>query len=589
MRKTTEGKIMSIFKKRLLNVLILLNLFAAGCTSSMPAEPAQDNDVKEETAAVNEEPSETAVPETGDIEILFTSDMHCGISQGFGVIGLEQVRETLEKRGVRTILCDDGDAIQGDVVGTLTKGSAIITLMNDLDYDVAIPGNHEFDYGMDNFMKLTEQAEYPYISCNFNKNGELVFDPYIIKEVCGKKIAFIGVTTPKTLTSSSPANFLDENGETVYGFMQDETGELLWQTIQKNVDDVREQGADYVFLMCHIGNEEIVAPYNFQTLIEQTSGIDVLLDGHSHDTDQVIMNNKDGESVIRSGCGTKLQAIGYVRIDGETGDLSSGLYSWGNDASAPELFGLENELSEPMAKLQADQEKTMSIEIGRTEYTLAADDPEKTDENGMPLRIVRSQETNLGDLAADAIRHETGTDIAFANGGGLRNEIPAGTITYASIIKVFPVSNQICVSELSGQQILDALEWGARSVPGQTGAFLHVSGLTYEIHADIPSSCTVTTDGMFASVDGEYRVKNVMVGEEPLDLNKTYTVSGMDFFMKYHGSGFGMMGEEEVILDEVKMDNQVVMDYITGELNGIVGEEYADPYGQGRIRIFGVE
>ena len=580
---------MSIFKNRLLKLIILLNLFAAGCTSSVPAETAQDNEVKEEAAAVNEEAAETEISETGDIEILFTSDMHCGISQGFGVIGLEQVRETLEKQGIRTILCDDGDAIQGDVVGTLTRGSAIITLMNDLDYDVAIPGNHEFDYGMDNFMELTKQAEYPYISCNFNKKGELVFDPYIIKEVCGKKIAFIGVTTPKTLTSSSPANFIDENGETVYGFMQDETGELLWQTIQKNVDDVREQGADYVFLMCHIGNEEIVAPYNFQTLIEQTSGIDVLLDGHSHDTDQVIMNNKDGESVIRSACGTKLQAIGYVRIDGETGDLSSGIYTWSNDTSAPELFGLENELSEPMAKLQADQEETMSIEIGRTGYTLAADDPERIDENGMPLRIVRSQETNLGDLAADAIRHETGTDIAFANGGGLRSEIPAGTITYASIIKVFPFSNQICVSELSGQQILDALEWGARSVPGQTGAFLHVSGLTYEIHADIPSSCTVTTDGVFASVDGEYRVKNVMVGEEPLDLNKTYTVSGMDFFMKYHGSGFGMMGEEEVILDEVKMDNQVVMDYITGELNGVVGEEYADPHGQGRIRIFGAE
>ena len=210
---------MSIFKNRLLKLIILLNLFAAGCTSSVPAETAQDNEVKEEAAAVNEEAAETEISETGDIEILFTSDMHCGISQGFGVIGLEQVRETLEKQGIRTILCDDGDAIQGDVVGTLTKGSAIITLMNDLDYDVAIPGNHEFDYGMDNFMELTKQAEYPYISCNFNKKGELVFDPYIIKEVCGKKIAFIGVTTPKTLTSSSPANFIDENGETVYGFM----------------------------------------------------------------------------------------------------------------------------------------------------------------------------------------------------------------------------------------------------------------------------------------------------------------------------------------------------------------------------------
>ena len=574
--------------KHAIRLIAVLALLLNGCASAGQMEPAV-HDAGEDTAAVHTEPDETETSKTGDIEILFTSDMHCAINDGFGAVGLYQVRETLEKKGIRTLLVDDGDAIQGDIIGTLTQGSAIVTIMNDLRYDAAIPGNHEFDYGMDTFMELVEQADYPYISCNFNRSGTLLFEPYIMKEVNGKKIAFIGVTTPKTLTSSSPASFMDENGKTVYNFMQDETGELLCKTIQENVDEVRKQGADYVFLMGHIGSEEAAAPYNFQTLLERTSGIDAMLDGHSHDTEQVSMNNKDGEPVLRLACGTKLQSIGYVRIDSETGKLSPGQYYWNNDASAAELFGLENELSEPMAKLQADLDEIISIEIGETKYSLVADDPEKTESNGTPVRMIRNRETNLGDFIADAIRSETNADIAFINGGGIRDEMPAGKITYAEIINIFPFSNQICVSELSGQQILDALEWGARSVPGQTGAFLHPSGLTYEIHADIPSSCSVTRDGVFASVDGEYRVRNVMVGDKPLDLSKTYTVAGLSFFMKEHGSGFGMMGEDEVIQDEIILDNQAVIFYIMDTLNGVIGEEYADPYGQGRIRISGIE
>ncbi len=592
---------MNSIQKQFYKVIALLALFLAGCTAQVPEQPKPEETLNEAAVKAGEEPEkeleeefeeeqeEPDISESGNIEILFTSDMHCGINEGFGVIGLQEVRESLKQRGIRTLLVDDGDAIQGDIIGTLTKGSAIITLMNDLRYDAAIPGNHEFDYGMENFLSLAEQAEFPYISCNFNEDGKLLFDPYIIKEVNGKKIALIGVTTPKTLTSSSPANFMDESGKIAYNFMQDESGDLLWQTIQKNVDEAREKGADYVILMCHIGNEEIVEPFNFQTLIEHTSGIDVVLDGHSHDTDQVVMKNKDGVPVHRSACGTKLQSIGYVRIDGKSGDISTGLYSLNSDVPAATLFGLENDLSEPVENLQEDLAEIMEQEIGKTEYALVANDPEKKESNGSPLRIIRCQETNLGDLAADAMRSETGADIAFVNGGGIRNEISAGTITYADIINVFPFSNQICVSELTGQQILDALEWGARSVPGQTGAFLHPSGLTYEIHAEIPSSISITKDGMFASVDGEYRVKNVMAGDEPLDLARTYMVAGLDFVMKYHGSGFGMMGPEEVVLDEVKMDNQVIIDYIIGKLNGVVGEEYADPYGQGRIKITGAD
>ena len=144
------------------------------------------------------------VEKNGSVVILYTSDIHCGMNEGFGFEGLQQIRDSYEAKGYTTLLVDDGDAIQGETVGSFTRGEAIIDLMNAVKYDVAIPGNHEFDYGMERFLELTQKAEFPYISCNFNKNGELVFAPYIIKEVEGIKIAFVGVTTPKTITSSTP-------------------------------------------------------------------------------------------------------------------------------------------------------------------------------------------------------------------------------------------------------------------------------------------------------------------------------------------------------------------------------------------------
>ncbi len=155
----------------------------------------------------------------GEIYILYTSDVHCGVDEGFGYAGLKDIRDNLEAEGYETILVDDGDAIQGDSIGTLSKGEAIIDLMNDLRYDVAIPGNHEFDYGMEQFLALTEKADYPYISCNFNKEGNLIFDPYVIKEIAGIKIGFVGVTTPESLISSTPRYFQNDKGEYIYGFM----------------------------------------------------------------------------------------------------------------------------------------------------------------------------------------------------------------------------------------------------------------------------------------------------------------------------------------------------------------------------------
>ena len=522
---------------------------------------------------------------TADVVILFTSDVHCGIEQGFGYAGLQQIRDYLVAEGNDVILVDDGDNIQGEAVGTMTKGEALIDLMNAIGYEVAIPGNHEFDYGMEQFLALTEKANFPYISCNFNHNGELVFDPYVIRELGGAKIAFVGVTTPETLRSSTPRYFQDENGEFVYGFLQDETGEAVYNAVQNAVDAARAEGADYVVVMGHLGNEEECRPWTYADVISNTNGIDVFLDGHSHDTDQVVMKNKDGEEVLRSACGTKLACVGYCRIAAD-GSVSTGLYTWNNPVAAPALLGIENEMSAAVAAATDVLSEKLQEVVASSIVDLTISDPVEVDANGRPIRMVRRAETNLGDLCADAYRFQSGADIAFVNGGGVRVNINAGDITLNDILKVHPFGNAMCVIEVTGQQILDALEWGARSVPSENGGFLQVSGLSYEIHSYIESPCLTDENTMFAGIEGERRVKNVLVAGEPIDPEAIYTLASHNYMLLDHGDGYTMFDGAPLLQDSVKLDNQVLIDYITENLGGVIGEEYEDLTGQGRIVIF---
>ncbi len=519
---------------------------------------------------------------TKDVIILFTSDVHCGIDQGFGYAGLYAVKEQLAKTN-NVLLVDDGDAIQGEPVGTVTHGSAIIDLMNAVGYDVAIPGNHEYDYGMENFMNLTKQAKFPYISCNFTKNGELVFPAYVIKEVEGVKIGFIGITTPETLTKDTPKNFQDDKGNFIYSFMEDGTGEKLYAAVQTAADDARKAGADYVIAIAHLGNEASSSPYNYADVLGHTNGIDALVDGHSHDTDQLVMKNKDGKDVIRAACGTKLEGIGYVAISAKDGSLSYGLYTWHNSTSAPALLGIENEVSKAVSAATDGLNAELSKVVAKTAVDLTINDPTAKDANGSPVRIIRNAETNLGDLCADAYRDQTGAQVAIVNGGGIRASISAGDITLNDIMKVHPFGNQILVLEVTGQQLLDALEFASRDVPNECGSFLQVSGMTYEIHTYIKSSCTMDDKGVFTGVSGEYRVKNVKIGDEALDLTKTYTLAGHDHTLLNGGGGMSMFNGCKVVKKNVKLDNQVLIDYIVDTLGGVVGEAYANPYGQGRI------
>lgn len=582
-------------KNRLKQVLTFLLagtfLLAASCTSRDNTGSVSENTEGTEPVATEDteqnvsENSTPASDGSGDIVILYTGDIHCGVDNGFGFAGLYQLRESLELNGDRTLLVDNGDAIQGEPIGTVTNGSFIIDLMNDAGYDVAIPGNREFGYGMDRFLELTEMADFPYISCNFNKEGELVFDPYTIKEVNGVKIGFVGVTTPHTLTTSTPKYFQDENGEFIYGFMQDETGEQVCAAVQSAVDAARAEGADYVVVLGHMGKDTTDRPYTYKEIIENTEGIDVFLDGHSHDKVQVEVKDRAGNTVIRSACGQRLEAVGYVRISAEDGSLSTGLYAWEGETSLTETMRIENPMSTKIAEKQSEVADLLNEVVASSSVDLIANDPEAVDANGDPIRIIRLQETNLGDLCADAYKEQTGADIAIINGGGIRADIPAGDITYGDIISVHPYGNMICVVDATGQQIIDALEWGVRSLPDENGAFLQVSGLTYEIDMSVESSCTYDMDGMFTGVEGDYRVKNVRVGGEPIDPEKTYMVASHSYLLKDCGDGYTMFKESQMILDEVILDNQVLINYITRAMDGVVDEKYANPYGDGRIVI----
>ena len=301
--------------------------------------------------------------------------------------------------------------------------------------------------------------------------------------------------------------------------------------------------------------------------------------------EQVVMKNKNGEDVVRSACGTKLANIGALTIKTD-GTISSELFGWNSRIPAPKLLNLDNEAARAVAAATDELNEALSEVVAKTSADLLINDPKARTDDGRPVRIIRRTETNLGDLCADAYLDQSGgADIAFVNGGGIRITISKGDITRNDILKVHPFGNSLTVIEVTGQQVLDALEWSVHSLPGEFGGFNQVAGITFEVDPTIESPCVMDENTMFSHVDEtrERRIRNVLVKGEPLDPEKLYKLVSVDYQLLNNGDGYTMYAGANVLQESVKLDNQVLLDYITGTLGGVIGEEYAAPYGQGRI------
>ena len=509
------------------------------------------------------------------VTILYTNDVHTYIdnkSPKLTYAAIAAMKQGYVDEGKPVLLVDAGDHIQGTAYGSMDDGATIIELMNEAGYDIATLGNHEFDYGVDRLMELAAGAEFPYLSCNFTglAAGEPVFQPYALLDYGDTTVGYVGICTPESLTKTDPTYFRDEAGEAVYGFRQGGDGQELYDCVQAAVDQARAEGADYVVAVGHLGNEGISAQWSSQAVIAHTTGIDVSLDGHSHEQYERTLPNREGKDVVLAQTGTGLTAIGQVILDPVTGEIQAELVAG--------YAGRDPEMEEEIAAVQAQYEEQLSQVVGSTDVALVTTDPATGE------YWVRSRETNLGDFCADAYRAVMGADIAFVNGGGIRAELAPGEVTYGDILDLHPYGNALCLVEATGQQILDALEMGARKYPQTSGGFLQVSGLTYTIDAAVPSSVVVDENGAFQSVDGPRRVTGVKVGGQPLELDRVYTLASHNYMLKSGGDGYTMFQGCTLLKDETVLDNQALIRYLGQILEGDLSA-YSAPGGQGRIQI----
>jgi 2',3'-cyclic-nucleotide 2'-phosphodiesterase (5'-nucleotidase family) len=514
----------------------------------------------------------TALAADKEIIILHTNDTHCGVTDNLGFDKVAQLKKNLQKEGHPVLLVDAGDAIQGAPIGKLSRGESIVKIMNAVGYDFVIPGNHEFDYGMEQFLKLVPQMKCGYYCVNLIdiKTRKQVLKPYKVITAGNKKLAFIGATTPQTLTSSTPKYFQDKNGKFIYGFLEDTNGEKLYRALQEAADSARKEGADYVFIVGHLGTNGALPKWSSSAIAANTYNIDAIIDGHSHEqyVPPHMVTNKAGKDVLVAQAGTKLQAVGKMVVH-ENGTISSSLVTKLDDADPKVTKLVDTELKR--------FEKILNQPVGEALVTLTSDDP------ATGKRRVRNGETNLGDLAADAYKFVLDTDISLVNGGSIRRSIKPGVFTYNDLLEAFPFVNMCTVVEATGQQIIDALEVGAVNYPEESGAFMHVSGMTYTIDSSVPSGVVKDVKGNFVEVKGERRIKDVKIDGKPVDLQKIYKVGGTSYILKDGGNGMVMFNGCNMLLDAVMTDVDAIMEYIQNHLNAKIKEGYENPYGAGRI------
>ena len=546
-----------------------------------------------------------------DITILYTNDVHTYIdkqSPKLTYAAIAALKKSYQDDGKNVLLVDAGDHVQGTAYGSMDEGTTIIQLMNAAGYDAATPGNHEFDYGMDRAKELMADADYPYLSCNWVNlplNNRVLSDVKYFR-IGGRTIAFVGITTPETITKSTPAYFMDKNQKRyVYDILGGEDGQKLYSAVQKSINKARVI-ADYVIGLGHLGVDPSSSPWTSKEVIEHTSGLDAFIDGHSHTVMECEwVKDLSGKAVALTQTGSYFANVGEMTIKAD-GSIATQL--------VPTYDGLDSAVAGIQTEWVSAVDDMLGEKIAVAETNFYISDP------ATGKRRIRLGETNLGDFVADGIYsyfnevEQLHCDVAIMNGGGIRADVDAGDWSFKTCKQVSPFGNVACLMSVTGKQIQDALEFAARFVgpDGQeNGGFLHVAGATYEIHTDIPN--TVQTDDKnvwIGSATGTPRVQNVKIYDKasgtyvPLDEGKTYALAGMNYTLRNLGDGFAMFDGAELIKDYVAEDYLVMSTYAMS-FGGVDGEglphlttanspladypgyllNYEDAYGAGRISI----
>ncbi len=522
------------------------------------------------------------------IVILYENDAHCAVE---GYARLAGQRDAERQHTPYVVIVSSGDFAQGNTVGSLTKGEAIVRIMNAVGYDYLTIGNHEFDYTVPQMQHLSELLTAKTLCCNFSRyeednddkdgrDNDDLYPAYEVKDFGGTKVGFIGVATPSTFRSSTPTYFIDDNGNLLYNFHQTDT----YECVQEAVNDAREEGAEIIIVLSHLGDDPEVA-YS-RGLIAATHGIDVVLDGHAHHVLNERLVNDRGDSVTLSSTGTKFAYIGRLTIDTDNRVTTELL-------PISDCHRVNQAVQDTVLAIQQELEARVNAPVGTTAFALA-------DRDNQDNRLVRRQETNLGDFMADVARYTTGANIGVCNGGGLRAGLYNETITFGNIVSIWPFNNTMRVVECTGQQLLDAFEVSAANLPRENGDFMHVSGLRYTINPHVPTSVIWDDNRMFNGVGKTRRIAKMEVfmlagGEsdklpyeqrgtwQQVNPNAVYTIGGQSYIIACSGAS-GMFAKMRLLPVEGEPVNDVdaVCAYIQA-MGGTINDVYRRP--QGRITI----
>lgn len=631
---------MKKFLVGLLSILMVLQLLT-GCSNTTP-ETFDTSSVPESISIQEENVVQTETQSLEDIAILYTNDIHTYIDGPLSYDVIAGIKQQLQQQYAYVLLADAGDHVQGTAYGGMNKGETIIQLMNAAGYDVATLGNHEFDYSMEGCMNILEWANYPYVSANFYHEtdgirGDNILNAYELFSCGDETIAIIGITTPESFTKTTPAYFQDDIGNYIYGISGGEDGSALYADVQDAIDDAKEDGATTIIALGHLGDDPSSKPWTSEETIANVSGLDAFIDGHSHATiEGMTVSDKDGNDVLLTQTGEYFNRIGLMVIDDETGNITTDFIEYTeiledvlDENGAPvldnygepttQVVGYELHSSLYNGESWCSDEDVAAIknawmtEIDEQLGTIIGSAAITLDNYDGETRLVRSVETNSGDFSADALYYlfdqmDLDVDVAVMNGGGIRNMAVNGDISYKTCKEIHTFGNVACLQTVTGQQLLDALEWGAISAGTgeENGSFLHVAGISYKIDGTWPTSVQQDDKGVWiGSPTGGYRVHDVRVYNkethtyEPIDLNATYNLAGYNYTLRDLGGGFNMFSSAVNVADYVMEDYMVLANYVQGFDNGVVDAknspllekypgmllDYSTVYGSGRIEI----